>query len=251
MKRDRFGEQRKEYQMEKDQVVKSISELRTALSNPNIVQYTDPKSKQVITTTSTANRKAFERQLSDAVARRDKISERIEVLSDSLATVDVKIVEIQAASTVSAELGPLKYLSGLTGQPMDRIVNWFLMLLIFVFDPLAVVLVILANFSFERAYGGDFWSVVHKTPNRHQKTPQKPVEEVLEDEQHNENFSTEDSDPIVVRQEDDQPIVVDKTLPQHIRDAMPWITSKKILSDAQKRNMTHEEIEQWYRDNML
>ena len=46
------------------------------------------------------------------------------------------------------ELGPLKYLSSVTGWSMDKVVNWFLLLIIFVFDPLAIALVVAANFAF-------------------------------------------------------------------------------------------------------
>ena len=48
---------------------------------------------------------------------------------------------------MAGELGPLKYLSGLTGYPMDKIINLLLLTIIFVFDPLAVSLVIAANFA--------------------------------------------------------------------------------------------------------
>jgi hypothetical protein len=40
---------------------------------------------------------------------------------------------------VAGELGPLKYLSGLTGYPMDKIINILLSIIIFVFDPLAAI----------------------------------------------------------------------------------------------------------------
>ena len=32
---------------------------------------------------------------------------------------------------------------------MDKIINWFLLLIIFVFDPLAISMVIAANFAFD------------------------------------------------------------------------------------------------------
>ena len=46
------------------------------------------------------------------------------------------------------ELGPLKYLAKTTGWPMDKVVNYFLLLIIFVFDPLAIALVVAANMAF-------------------------------------------------------------------------------------------------------
>jgi hypothetical protein len=44
----------------------------------------------------------------------------------------------------------LKYLSGLTGVSMDWIINWLLLIIVFVFDPLAISLVIAANFAFSQ-----------------------------------------------------------------------------------------------------
>ena len=48
-------------------------------------------------------------------------------------------------STFSSEIGPLLYLSRLTGLSMDVVVNWFILVLVSVFDPLAVSLVVAAN----------------------------------------------------------------------------------------------------------
>jgi hypothetical protein len=53
-------------------------------------------------------------------------------------------------SEAASELGPLKYLSELTGVEMNRIINWLLLIIIFVFDPLAIALVIAANFAFAK-----------------------------------------------------------------------------------------------------
>ena len=50
--------------------------------------------------------------------------------------------------TYYIELGPLKYLAETTGKEMGTVVNWFLLLIVFVFDPLAIAMVIAANFAF-------------------------------------------------------------------------------------------------------
>lgn len=75
----------------------------------------------------------------------DTLNIKTSSLRDSVNFYSTKILESKASDSVSGEVGPLKYLSELTGQPMDRVVNWFILLLIFVFDPLAVALVIAAN----------------------------------------------------------------------------------------------------------
>jgi hypothetical protein len=66
-------------------------------------------------------------------------------LLDSANVYATKIIEAKGSSNANSEIGPLKYLAQLTGYPMDKVVNWFILLLIFVFDPLAVALVIATN----------------------------------------------------------------------------------------------------------
>ena len=66
-------------------------------------------------------------------------------LSDSVNFYSSKLIELKTNENATSEIGPLKYLAQLTGQPMDKVVNWFILLLIFVFDPLAVALVIATN----------------------------------------------------------------------------------------------------------
>ena len=65
-------------------------------------------------------------------------------LSDSIAKLEQEKLVLEN-STFTSEIGPLLYLSRLTGAPMDIIVNWFILILVSVFDPLAVSLVIAAN----------------------------------------------------------------------------------------------------------
>ena len=80
----------------------------------------------------------------------DEIETKIQVQNDSISKIEIKNAEL-SNSDVAAEVGPLKYISRLTGKPMDEIINWFILALIFVFDPLAIALLIAANISMEKA----------------------------------------------------------------------------------------------------
>ena len=143
LKKGRFQEQLDGYNIEKQQLAQSISELSKGLSN-NVIQYKD-KDGNLITTTSSATRKALESQLNDAKSQREFISKKIETLSDSITKLDLSVLDIQQSSEVAGEVGPLKFMAEATGKPMNTIVNWFALLIIFVFDPLAVTLVIAFN----------------------------------------------------------------------------------------------------------
>jgi hypothetical protein len=143
LKKKRFEEQLNSANIEKERINQSINELTKGLSN-NVIQYTD-RSGNVVTTTSSANRNSLERQLSDAKSQRDLLSIKIETLSDSVTRFDIDVLDLQQNNEVAGEIGTLKYLAEITGYPMSNIVNWFALLIVFVFDPLAVTLVIAFN----------------------------------------------------------------------------------------------------------
>ena len=148
VKRDNIKEQLAVYNEEKSSINKAVADLRNGLSN-NKIQYTDT-SGNVVTTTSSSTRRALEKQLDQAIDRQTIINSKVDDLNEKLFNYETEIVEVSTNNEVAGELGPLKYLSGLTGIPMDRIINYLLLTIIFVFDPLAIALVIAANFAFEQ-----------------------------------------------------------------------------------------------------
>ena len=81
--------------------------------------------------------------------QKNNVSKKIESLTDSVTKLDIQILDIQSNSTVTNEIGPLKYVSELLDQPMNQVVNWFILIFIFVFDPFAIVLLISANKAFD------------------------------------------------------------------------------------------------------
>jgi hypothetical protein len=146
VKRDNVKEQLTVYTLEKENITKAIADLRAGLAN-NIIQYKD-KDGNMITSTSTATRNALEKQLDQAITRQTDVNFKVDELNTQLFEYETQIVEIKTGSDLAGELGPLKYLSGLTGIAMDKIINVLLLVIIFVFDPLAISLVIAANFAF-------------------------------------------------------------------------------------------------------
>ena len=148
LKRDRFNEIKKEYTLEKTTLDKDISQLRNALSTNTTTQTVDKKTGQVISKANTGNRKAFESQLTLALENKTKISTKIEALNDSLTNLDIQVLNMESKSQLGNELGAIKYVSELTGMPIKKTANIFILLIIFVFDPLAIVLIIATNQSF-------------------------------------------------------------------------------------------------------
>ena len=118
-----------------------------ALSNPTMIQYVDTASNQLVTTTSSRQRKLMTDQLNE-------VKTKVNALTDSISIYDMKILNKQISNEDARELGPLKYVAKSLGVEMDKVVNYFLLLIVCVFDPLAIALVISANFAFTRGVDG-------------------------------------------------------------------------------------------------
>ncbi len=149
-KQNRFSEQKEDLTIEKTQLNTTISDLRTSLSSPTSVSYWDENSQSVITTTSSSARRALQSELKTTIEDRDNINLKLEAVMDSVMRIDTELLELEIGNEEQRELGPLKYLAETTGKPMGQVVNWFLLLIIFVFDPLAIALVVAANFAFSQ-----------------------------------------------------------------------------------------------------
>lgn len=128
---------------DKQTLNQSITQLTGALAN-NKIQYTDARGNQVIKT-SAENRQAYQQQLQYSNTQLQRASDKESVLMDSVASLQLQQVELQSNSEVAAEIGPLKYIAEITGKSMDVVVNWLIIMLILVFDPLAIMLLIVAN----------------------------------------------------------------------------------------------------------
>jgi hypothetical protein len=121
----------------------SLSELKGTLSKGSTTQYTDRKGNLVVRSNN-----ASIKQIENASKSDEKLSSKLDIVNDSIFALETKILEVKTNATATSELGPLKFLSQLTGVAMDRIINWYILVIIFVFDPLAIALVIAANFAF-------------------------------------------------------------------------------------------------------
>jgi hypothetical protein len=102
----------------------------------------------------------------------DALNAKNIVLADSINTYNVKAIELKSGSAVAAEVGPLKYISQLTGVSMASVVNYLILLLIFVFDPLAVALILITNRVFQLEEG-------EEEPKK--DTTKQVLEDIVED----------------------------------------------------------------------
>lgn len=128
---------------QKQQLVENVGTLQYGLSN-NQVQYKDAQGN-IITSTSSANRKAIENQLKDLQSRELKLDQQIEVLLNDIDSLSTSELTLKTDQIVAGEVGSLKYISSISGLDLDSVVNYLILLLVVVFDPLALALVTVFN----------------------------------------------------------------------------------------------------------
>jgi hypothetical protein len=97
-------------------------------------------------------------QIKEVESEIKRIDSEVDVLNDSVSSKNSRISSIETQklgissnSDLAREIGPLKYISELTGKSLDQVVNWYIIVLMLVFDPLAIALVVAANFAFEKS----------------------------------------------------------------------------------------------------
>ena len=137
-----------------DQELERISGNISTLSNAKAtsIQVRDTSAVGGLrSTVSTAELRLAQSRIRVEEENRKEVNAKRTVAADSLQTIKLDILKLENDSDTVGELGPLQYLSGLTGTPMDKIINILLLVIIFVFDPLAISLVIAANFAFDIA----------------------------------------------------------------------------------------------------
>jgi hypothetical protein len=149
VKKKRFEEIKVELTKEKSTLDGDITKLRDGLSNNTTTQSVDQRTGQVITRANNANRKTFELQLKEAQIRRDTIAKRIDNMNDSITKLDIEILNMESKEISGNELGTIKYISEMSGWSIKKTANIFILILIFVFDPLAITLVIATNQAFK------------------------------------------------------------------------------------------------------
>lgn len=149
-KKDFYESDVKRYDTELNRISENIS----LLSNAKVtgIQVRDTTSTTGLRNTiSTTELRLSQQRITVEEENRKSVQFKREIVADSLQKYQLSILTLENDNEATGELGPLQYLSGLTGVSMDKIINILLLIIIFVFDPLALSLVVAANFAFDQA----------------------------------------------------------------------------------------------------
>ena len=219
-------------------------------------------------TISTTELRLSQQRIAVEEDNRKEVQAKREVAADSLQSIQLKILDLDTDTEVSSELGPLQYLSGLLDKPMDQIINWFILIIIFVFDPLAVALVVAFNNALKidkgesdkkkvvekrELYGEEpeldeekeivdtneeddgYWTEEEMADFRNQFDSENELGSSFEDELANEEFSIEDLSP--------------KDISKILEESGEWEEEpKELLEERAERQKEYEELSKLTKD---
>ena len=255
----------KKIEIKKEEKIRFDEQIKT--KNDRVVTLTNLRKSQETRLDSlyqrgwTASAKKTEtviKQADDNIAKLNEdinnISIKIDNVNDSIAKFETNKLET-ANSDIAAEVGPLKYISKLTGAEMDTVVNYLILLLIIVFDPLAVALIVSTSSMFtlirkEKEEGTakkrdeDFKKKVQYLADEEgnfklqtEKVEPEKIEDKIEELQKNEEEKTESIDSEAITNESpDNESVIEKI--EKIEDKI-----EEVENIESKDNVVAETIE--------
>ena len=117
------------YDQELERISNNIATLSGARASSIQVRDT-ASSTGYRNTISTTELRLSQRRIAVEEENRKNVQAKREIVADSLQKYQLSILNLENDSAVTGELGPLQYLSGLTGVPMDKIINVLLLVIL-------------------------------------------------------------------------------------------------------------------------
>ena len=193
-------------------------------------------------TVSTAELRLAQSRIRVEEENRKEVNAKRTVAADSLQTIKLDILKLENDSDTVGELGPLQYLSGLTGTPMDKIINILLLVIIFVFDPLAISLVVAANFAFDIANRKNLYGEPESQRDIFTDLDEEEDswdDETWEDEEEDVNDIEVDFDQV---EEEDWKVVDNEPEPKPVKIVQKGPSRHRVLfDDGQQRRVDKDD----------
>jgi len=227
------------YDEELERISNNISTLSNAKSQSIQVRDTSVVGG-VRTTISTAELRLAQSRINVEEENRKGVQAKREVAADSLQSIQLKILDLDTNLEGASELGPLQYLSGLTGYGMDKIINWLILIIIFVFDPLAVALVVAFNNAIKVDRGiVDKQKVIRKR-ELYDEVPELDEEkEIVDTNEEDDGYWTEEEGEL-----EDEKVIEEEINKNAIHKALKKESEKETINDGY--DLTEEQVNEYY-----
>ena len=164
------------------------------------------------------------------------IETKISAAEDSIGVYDLQIANLESKN-IKGELGPLKYISIIFNTDMDNVVKYFIFMLIFVFDPLAVLLFVSLNTIIRK----EELEKAETTGTIIKDAPVKIVDEPIVEPVVKEVIETIAPDPIVEVKEEPVPV---EEIKKKVETDQSEEFVKELITELEKSKLNDIPVEE-------
>jgi hypothetical protein len=141
--------QKESLNIEKESFQKEINNLTSRISTLNEVRVIQEKRVE-----EAGNYKVPREQAYSAIDKANQeikdLSQQINALNDKIKNINNKNLELKSEEVKSSDIGTLKFVAELFNTNIETVVKWFTIIIVLVFDPLAVSLVLAYTNTIQR-----------------------------------------------------------------------------------------------------
>lgn len=141
--------QKESLNIEKESFQKEINNLTSRISTLNDIRVIQEKRVE-----EAGNYKVPREQAYSAIDKANQeikdLSQQINGLNDKIKNINNKNLELKSEEVKSSDIGTLKFVAELFNTNIETVVKWFTIIIVLVFDPLAVSLVLAYTNTIQR-----------------------------------------------------------------------------------------------------
>jgi hypothetical protein len=148
----------------------------------------------------------------------------------------------EVASNTDSKIGTFWYIANAIGVPLDTVVKWFILMIVFVFDPLSMALVIAYN-VIKKEEENKEPDIPPAPPTPDDKTP-LPMNKMLWPETIDAAWAGIETEPDVEHTEQKEPLIEESlpvsTLPYYLQPDFDWNNHALWIHDPAARAMNEQ-----------
>jgi len=122
-----------------------VGQLQERITTLNESRKQQEKNLSTVTSNATTKYKLVYEDVQRSGTEINKVQEKIEALQQQISVKDEDLTNLKLETTKAGDIGAFQFIAENFDMPLNTIVKWFIILIVIVFDPLAIALVLAFN----------------------------------------------------------------------------------------------------------
>ena len=122
-----------------------VGQLQERITTLNESRKQQEKNLSTVTSNATTKYKLVYEDVQRSGTEINKVQEKIEALQQQISVKDENLTNLKLETTKAGDIGAFQFIAENFDMPLNTIVKWFIILIVIVFDPLAIALVLAFN----------------------------------------------------------------------------------------------------------